>query len=103
MTVRLRGRRYVRYVLLLVALAAVVVIAAQWISKRSAAKEAAQPAAVTPTRPAPQVRTMVVDRTRLVEQATFPGEVRASATADVISRVAGRLGAVLVDEGSFVG
>jgi RND family efflux transporter MFP subunit len=44
-----------------------------------------------------------VNPTRLVEQAVFPGEVRASATADVTSRIAGRLGAVLVREGSFVG
>lgn len=91
-------RRAVRYILLLVILAAVVVGAMQLISKRPAAKEAEPPR----QRPAPAVRTTVVDPTRLVEQGSFPGEVRASATVDITSRVAGRLGAVRVDEGSFV-
>ncbi|HET8679780.1 MAG TPA: efflux RND transporter periplasmic adaptor subunit, partial [bacterium] len=56
-----------------------------------------------PQRPAPLVRTSPVEQTKLVEQATLPGEVRASATVDVTSRVPGRLGAVLVKEGSQVG
>jgi multidrug efflux pump subunit AcrA (membrane-fusion protein) len=81
-------------------LAAVVVGAQRWIAGQSAARQAA-PAAPR-QRPAPLVRTATIDRTLLVEQSEFPGELRASATADIFSRVAGRLGAVLIKEGSFV-
>ncbi len=94
----MRMARLVRYILLLAVLAAVVVGAMQWISKRPAAKEATPPR----QRPAPLVRTSTVDPTRLVEQGSLPGEVRASATVDITSRVAGRLGAVLIKEGSSV-
>ncbi|MBI3998889.1 MAG: biotin/lipoyl-binding protein, partial [Armatimonadetes bacterium] len=91
-------KRFVWSVLVLAVLVAAVVGAMQVISRRSAAKEAApaQP------RPLPLVRTTVVDATRLVEESIFPGEVRASATVDITSRIAGRLGAVLVKEGSHV-
>jgi multidrug efflux pump subunit AcrA (membrane-fusion protein) len=85
--------------ILLVVLAVTVVGATRWLTRRPAAQEAAPP----PQRPAPAVRTATVESTLLVEQASFPGDVRASATADVVSRLAGRLGAVLVREGSFVG
>ncbi|MDR7418218.1 MAG: efflux RND transporter periplasmic adaptor subunit [Armatimonadota bacterium] len=91
--------RFVRWILLLVVVAVVVGGGMRWIARRPAAQEATQPR----PRPAPVVRTTVVDPVRLVEQGTFPGDVRASATADVTSRIAGRLGAVLVREGSFVG
>lgn len=90
--------RIVRSLVLLVVLAVTVVGATRWLARRPAAQEAAPP----PQRPAPAVRTAVVESTLLVEQGSFPGEVRASATADVVSRLAGRLGAVLVKEGSFV-
>ncbi|MGQ0571528.1 MAG: hypothetical protein ACT4P5_18655 [Armatimonadota bacterium] len=92
-------RPKLRPVLILAVLAVIVIGLMQWVGKRPTAKEATPP----PQRPAPLVRTTVVDPTLLVEQSSFPGEVRASATADVISRIAGRLGAVLVKEGSFVG
>ncbi|MGQ0549780.1 MAG: efflux RND transporter periplasmic adaptor subunit [Armatimonadota bacterium] len=91
-------RRAIRYALLLAVLAAVVIAAAQLLSRRPTAQTATPP----PQRPAPLVRTAPVDQTQLVEQATLPGEVRASATVDVTSRVAGRLGALLVKEGSSV-
>ena len=91
--------RFTRLAVLLIVLAVVVVGGMRWIARRPAAQEA--PPRVQ--RPAPLVRTAVVNTTQLVEQAVFPGEVRASATADVTSRIAGRLGAVLVREGSFVG
>lgn len=90
--------RVIRSLVLLALLVAVVVGATQWISRRPAAREQATPR----QRPAPLVRTAVVDPTQLVEQSTFPGEVRASATADILSRTAGRLGAVLIKEGSVV-
>lgn len=95
----MRLRQGIRYLLLLAGLAAVVVVAAQILSRRPTAQTASPP----PQRPAPLVRTAAVEQTKLIEQATFPGEVRASATVDVTSRVAGRLGAVLVKEGSQVG
>lgn len=90
--------RVIRSLVLLALLVAVVVGATQWISRRPAAREQATPR----QRPAPLVRTAVVDPTLLVEQSTFPGEVRASSTADILSRTAGRLGAVLIKEGSVV-
>lgn len=95
----MRIRRTVRYLLLLAGLATAVIVAAQILSRRPAAQTATPP----PQRPAPLVRTSTVEQTNLIEQATLPGEVRASATVDVTSRVAGRLGAVLVKEGSQVG
>jgi multidrug efflux pump subunit AcrA (membrane-fusion protein) len=98
MGLRTRTVRLIKYGLLLLVLAVVVLGAMQWVSKRPAAQTAAPP----PQRPAPLVRTATVETVRLVEQAMFPGEVRASATVDVTSRVAGRLGAVLVKEGSSV-
>ncbi len=91
--------RSARLAILLIVLAVAVVGGMRWIARRPAAQEG--PPRVQ--RPAPLVRTAVVNPTELVEQAVFPGEVRASATADVTSRIAGRLGAVLVREGSFVG
>jgi len=90
--------RLARYLVFLAVLVALVVGAVQW-SKRPAANEAGP---ARPPRPAPAVRTAVVDPTQLIEQGNFPGEVRASATVDVMSRMAGRLGAVPVKEGSFV-
>jgi len=93
--------RIVRSILLLAVLAAVVFGVTQWASKRPAASPATAPG-TRPQRPAPAVRTTVVDPTQLIEQSTFPGEVRASHTVDITSRVTGRLGAVLVREGSFV-
>ncbi len=96
--------RVIRTILILGALAAVVFGGIQWISsKRPAASPATGPGAAPPQRPAPGVRTTVVDPTQLIEQSTFPGEVRASHTSDITSRISGRLGAVLVKEGSFVG
>jgi multidrug efflux pump subunit AcrA (membrane-fusion protein) len=91
--------RTLRSVVLFVVLAVVVAGAMQWISRRPTAQStsAARP------RPAPLVRTVAVTPAPLVEQATFPAEVLASAAADVTSRISGRLGAVLVREGSFVG
>lgn len=77
--------RVIRSLVLLAILVAMVVGATQWISRRPAAREQATPR----QRPAPLVRTAVVDPTQLVEQSTFPGEVRASATADILSRTAG--------------
>ncbi|MGH2374314.1 MAG: efflux RND transporter periplasmic adaptor subunit [bacterium] len=94
----MRIRRAIRYLLLLAGLAAAVIVAAQILSRRPAAQTATPP----PQRPAPLVRTSAVEQTKLIEQATFPGEVRPSATVDIASRVAGRLGAVLVKEGSQV-
>lgn len=94
----MRINRAIRYVLVLAVLAVVVVGAALVLSKRPAAQTATPPR----QRPAPLVRTVTVDLAPLVEQSTFPAEVRASATVDVTSRVAGRLGAVLVKEGSSV-
>ncbi len=92
--------RALRLVAIVAVLAAIVVGAQKVISNQTAAKEAA-PAAPR-QRPAPLVRTAVVDPTQLTEQSTFPGEVRASATVDIFSRIPGRLGAVLIKEGSFV-
>ncbi|MCL6552727.1 MAG: efflux RND transporter periplasmic adaptor subunit [Firmicutes bacterium] len=94
-------RRLLRSVLalgLLAVLALAVVGATQWIGRRSAAREAPQPR----PRPVPLVRTAPVASTRLVEQTTLPGEVRASAVVDVTARIPGRLGAVLVQEGAVV-
>jgi multidrug efflux pump subunit AcrA (membrane-fusion protein) len=90
--------RILRLVISLAVLAAAVAGALQWISRRPAAQEAGP----SPPRLAPLVRTAVVDPTLLVEQSTLAGEVRASATVDITSRMAGRLGAVLVREGSSV-
>ncbi len=90
--------RVARYLVFLAVFVALVVGAVQW-SKRPAAKEAGP---AQPPRPAPAVRTAVVNPTQLIEQGNFPGEVRASATVDVMSRIAGRLGALPVREGSFV-
>jgi multidrug efflux pump subunit AcrA (membrane-fusion protein) len=90
--------RIIRSLVLLIVVAVIVVGATRWVARRPAAQEAAPP----PQRPAPAVRTATVEWTRLTEQGSFPGDVRASATADVVSRVPGRLGAVLVKEGSFV-
>jgi len=96
--------RVIRPILLLGLVAAVVFGATQWISsKRPAASPATGPGVARPQRPTPGVRTTVVDPTQLVEQGTFPAEVRASRTVDITSRVSGRLGAVPVREGSFVG
>ncbi len=95
----MRRGRIVHYVLLLVVVAAVVAGAVQFISRRPAAPATSAPPR---QRPAPIVRTLTVDPTQLIEQGSFPGEVRASATVDVTSRIAGRLGAVLVKEGSSV-
>jgi multidrug efflux pump subunit AcrA (membrane-fusion protein) len=92
--------RVLRTIMLVALLAGLVVGAQQWIARRPAAQE--QSGAPGP-RPAPAVRTAVVDPTLLIEQDTFPADVRASATADITSRIAGRLGAVLIKEGSFVG
>jgi HlyD family secretion protein len=91
--------RLIRVIVLLAVAVVIVVSGMRWIARRPAAQAVTQPL----PRPAPAVRTTVVDPTQLVEQATFPGEVRASATADVISRIGGKLGAVLIKEGSFVG
>ncbi|MDR7520384.1 MAG: efflux RND transporter periplasmic adaptor subunit [Armatimonadota bacterium] len=90
--------RLLRFLIILGVLAAVVIGAMQRINSRQAASEPPAPV----RRPAPLVRTLVVDATRLVEQSTFPADVRASATVDIVSRMAGRLGAVLVEEGSQV-
>ncbi len=90
--------RLARSVLMLAVVVALVAGAAQWISRRSAAKETAPPR----ERPAPLVRTETVDPTNLVEQGSFPGDVRASAVVDIVSRVPGRLGAVMVKEGTTV-
>ncbi len=90
--------RFVRSVVLLAVVAALVAGAYHMISRKPAVTESG-PAR---QRPAPLVRTAVADPTHLVEQSVFPGEVRASAVADVTSRISGRLGAVLVREGSFV-
>lgn len=92
--------RVLRTLILVALLAGLVVGAQQWIARRPAAQEQSGPPR---QRPAPAVRTAVVDPTQLVEQATFPADVRASATADITSRIAGRLGTVLVREGSVVG
>ncbi len=95
--------RIIRLSLLLGLLAAVVFGVTQWVSsRRPAAAPATGPGATQPPRPAPAVRTTVVSPTQLIEQSTFPGEVRASHSADVFSRISGRLGAVPVKEGSFV-
>ncbi|MDR7554808.1 MAG: efflux RND transporter periplasmic adaptor subunit [Armatimonadota bacterium] len=94
-------RRLLRTLLtlgLLAALALAVVGATQWIGRRSAAREAPQ----QQPRPVPLVRTATVVATRLVEQTTLPGEVRASAVVDVTARIPGRLGAILVEEGAVV-
>lgn len=90
--------RLIRFVLMLAVVAALIVGATRWISGRAAVRETVRPA----QRPAPLVRTETVDPTSLIEQSTFPGEVRASAVVDVFSRVSGRLGAVLVREGTVV-
>lgn len=90
--------RVIRPLVILAVLAGLVAGAAQWISRRPAAREAAPPR----QRPAPLVRTATVDPTLLVEQDSFPGDVRASATADAVSRIAGRLAEVLVKEGTIV-
>lgn len=90
--------RPIRFVLMLVVVAVLIVGATRWISGRAVVKEAAPPM----QRPAPLVRTETVDPTSLVEQSTLPGEVRASAVVDIFSRVSGRLGAVLVKEGTLV-
>ncbi len=89
--------RFRSFVVLAVA-AALVVGAVQWISRRSTDREAAP----VRERPAPLVRTETVDPTNLVEQVGLPGEVRASAVVDVVSRVSGRLGAVPAREGTMV-
>jgi multidrug efflux pump subunit AcrA (membrane-fusion protein) len=91
--------RLFRVAIVVALLAGLVVATQQWVARRSAARD--ESAAPRP-RPAPLVRTMEVDPTHLVEQRTFPAEVRASATVDIVSRIPGRLGAVLVREGSFV-
>ncbi|MDR7482399.1 MAG: efflux RND transporter periplasmic adaptor subunit [Armatimonadota bacterium] len=83
---------------LLAVLALAIIGATQWIGRRSAAREAPPQR----PRPIPLVRTAPVEVTRLVEQATLPGEVRASAVVDVTPRIAGRLGTVLVEEGTAV-
>ncbi|MDI6772944.1 MAG: efflux RND transporter periplasmic adaptor subunit [bacterium] len=90
--------RTIGFVLMLVVVAVLIVGATRWISGRADVKETARPM----QRPAPLVRTETVDPTSLVEQSTFPGEVRASAVVDIFSRVSGRLGAVLVKEGTMV-
>jgi multidrug efflux pump subunit AcrA (membrane-fusion protein) len=90
-----------RAVVLLVALAAVIFGVTQWVSSRRPAAPAV--GAVQTARPAPLVRTATVEATRLVELNTYPGEVRASRSVDVFSRVPGRLGVVPVKEGSAVG
>jgi HlyD family secretion protein len=99
--------RAIRVVVLLAVLAMVIFGATQWLSRRPAAQQssAAQgrpqaPGQVGPR--VPMVVTTVVEPEPLIEADGFPGDVRASATADVISRIAGRLGALLVREGSFV-
>lgn len=91
--------RAVRLVIILVVLAVVVAGAMQRLGRRPAVQENGAPAR---PRLAPVVRTAPVQRSRLVEQADLPGEVRASATAEVTSRIGGRVGRVLVREGSFV-
>lgn len=90
--------RVVRSVVLLAVVAALVAGAYHMIARKPAATESVPQR----QRPAPLVRTAVADPTHLIEQSVFPGEVRASAVADVTSRIGGRLGAVLVREGSFV-
>ncbi|MDR7521740.1 MAG: efflux RND transporter periplasmic adaptor subunit [Armatimonadota bacterium] len=90
--------RLLRSLIILGVFVAAVIGAMQRINSRQAASEPPAPV----RRPAPLVRTLVVDATRLVEQSTFPADVRASATVDIVSRMAGRLGAVLVGEGSQV-
>lgn len=92
--------RALRTLVLIALLAGLVVGAQQWIARRPAAQEQSGPPR---PRPVPSVRTAVVDPTGLIEQDTFPAEVRASAAADITSRIAGRLGAVLIREGSVVG
>src|SRR3990170_6484713 len=93
-------KRWLRLVILLVILAGLVFGAQQWIARRPAAQVQSGPA---PARPAPAVRTAVVDPIQLIEEDIFPADVRASATVDITSRIAGRLGAVLIKEGSVVG
>jgi multidrug efflux pump subunit AcrA (membrane-fusion protein) len=90
-----------RIVVLVAALAAVVLGVTQWISSR----RPAAPAAGAPqlARPVPLVRTTTLQPAALIESSAYPGDVRASRSVDVFSRVAGRLGAVLVKEGSAIG
>ncbi len=89
--------------LIVIALAAVAFGGMQWVSRRPAAQGTAAQAPAGPRpQPVPAVRTLVVAPESVVEQGTFPADVRASATADVMSRISGRLGAVLVREGSLV-
>lgn len=90
-----------RIVVLVAALAAAVLAVTQWVSSRRAAVPAE--GAPQPARPVPLVRTATLQPARLVESSTYPGDVRASRSVDVFSRVAGRLGAVLVKEGSAIG
>ncbi|MDR7455246.1 MAG: hypothetical protein QN137_12315, partial [Armatimonadota bacterium] len=107
--------RLLRTMILLAVAGVVIFGATQWLSRRPAAQQSAAapqspagPPAGGPRAPgqgaprAPIVLTTVVEPEPLVEQDAFPADVRASATADVTSRIAGRLGALLVREGSFV-
>jgi HlyD family secretion protein len=101
--------RVMRLVVLLAVVAVVIFGATQWLARRPAAQPSSS---AQPGRPAqgpgqagpraPMVVTTMVEPEALVEEGAFPGDVRASATADVISRIAGRLGALLVREGAFV-
>jgi len=92
--------RILRLVVLLGGLAAVIFGVTQWVASRRHAAPAV--GATQAPRPAPLVRTATVQASQLVEQSTYPGEVRASRSVEVFSRIAGRLATVLVKEGSAV-
>jgi multidrug efflux pump subunit AcrA (membrane-fusion protein) len=92
--------RIVRNIVLVLILAGLAVAGQQWFMQRPQAQQT-QPQPPR-QRPAPLVRTAIVDKTQLIEQTTFPGEIRASATADIVSRMSGRLGALAIREGSTV-
>jgi multidrug efflux pump subunit AcrA (membrane-fusion protein) len=93
--------RVIRSLLVFAVLVGLLIGGTNWISQRSAARATA-PTAAPRQRPAPSVRTSIADQTLLVEQVTLPAEVRASATADIVSRVSGRLGVLTIKEGSQV-